>query len=86
MVTDAGFTDFDLSHVASDLGIAHPDALFDAFDRGAVRAAALLSGQQQDRRDAIRADLAARVRADGRGHGQGYLVPAPSVVVCATGL
>lgn len=83
MVADAGFVDVKLTDVATELGVHAPEALFDAFDRGAVRAASLLGGQSAAQRDAIRADLAARVRSDGREHEEGYLVPAPSVVVSA---
>lgn len=83
MVTDAGFADVHLVDVATELAVHTPEALFDAFDRGAVRAASLLGGQSADRREAIRADLAARTRSDGIRHEDGYRVPAPSVIVSA---
>lgn len=84
MLTRAGFDKVTLSDVASELGVLTPEHLFDAFDQGAVRAASLLSGQDAARRDAIRADLATRTRAEGVKTGTGYLVPAPSVVISAT--
>ncbi|MGB7240495.1 MAG: methyltransferase domain-containing protein [Sulfitobacter sp.] len=84
MVHNAGFADMQISEVASELWLRAPEDLFDTFDQGAVRAASLLSGQSAARRDAIRADLAAKVRAKGTAHNGGYLVPAPSVVISAT--
>lgn len=83
MIADAGFLDVKLTDVATELGVNTPEALFDAFDRGAVRAASLLRGQPTAQREAIRADLAARVRTGGRERKRGYLVPAPSVFVSA---
>jgi len=83
MVANAGFVDVQLSNVATELGVQAPESLFDAFDRGAVRAASLLGGQPTAQRDAIRADLAARTRSDGIKHEEGYLVPAPSVIISA---
>ncbi|MEM1045491.1 MAG: methyltransferase domain-containing protein [Pseudomonadota bacterium] len=83
MVREAGFVDVQSVEMATELSIATPEALFDAFDRGAVRAASLLGGQPAAQRDAIRADLAARTRSDGIKREDGYLVPAPSVLVSA---
>ncbi|WP_424928639.1 class I SAM-dependent methyltransferase [Amaricoccus tamworthensis] len=83
MVGEAGFRDIASERVATELDVPQPEALFDAFDRGAVRAASLLSGQSSDLRNAIRADLAARVRREGEVTGDGYRVAAPSVVVSA---
>jgi len=84
MVAEAGFTDVQLAAVPTELGIHAPEALFDVFYGGAVRAASLLRRQPRKHRDAIRQDLAARVRSDGTRQQNGYLVPAPSVIVSAT--
>ncbi|MCV2871337.1 methyltransferase domain-containing protein [Defluviimonas sp. WL0050] len=83
IVTSAGFVDVQVSDVNSQLRVESPEALFDVFDKGAVRAASLLGGQSSPQRDAIREDLAARTRKQGKRNGAGYLVPAPSVVVSA---
>lgn len=80
----AGFVDVEVLEVKSQLEVQRPDALFDAFDRGAVRAASLLGGQPKAVRDAIRADLAARTRTEGRQGTTSYRVAAPSVIVSAT--
>ncbi len=84
MVANAGFVDVQLTNVATELGVQIPESLFDAFDRGTVRAASLLGGQPNAQRQAIRADLAARTRSDGIKLEDGYLVPAPSVIISAT--
>ena len=84
MVTQAGFRDVAFADLDTDLWVRTPEALFDVFAGGAVRAASLLSGQPTDRRDAIRADLAARVLAQGRAEAGGHLVPAPSLRITAT--
>lgn len=83
MLADAGFADVRLTEAATELRVRDPEALFEVFDRGAVRAASLLGGQSKERRDAIRADLAARTRSDGVRTEGGYRVPAPSVIVSA---
>lgn len=84
MLESAGFTDIDLTEVPSALLAPTPEALFDIFCEGAVRAASLLTRQPPARLDAIRRDLAARTRVDGTKVDQGYIVPAPSVVIRAT--
>ena len=43
MVESAGFAEVELIEVASEVRVADAEALFDLFDRGAVRAASLLS-------------------------------------------
>ncbi|MEP6065246.1 MAG: class I SAM-dependent methyltransferase, partial [Paracoccaceae bacterium] len=83
MVENAGFTDVKLIEVSSEVSLPSSDALFDLFDRGAVRTASLLSRQSTSNRDAIRSDLAMRTRSEGTKQEQGYLVPAPSVVISA---
>ncbi|MCY6382452.1 methyltransferase domain-containing protein [Hoeflea prorocentri] len=83
ILTRSGFSGVKGTGIASQLLVSAPEALFDAFDKGAVRAASLLGGQSSERRDAIRADLAQRVRSDGRETQGGFLVPAPSVVISA---
>ena len=84
MVEDAGFHNVRLIDVASELCVSDPKMLFDVFDGGAVRAASLLKRQPKERRDAIRADLAKRVQAEGNKQTRGYIVAAPSVVITAT--
>ena len=79
----AGFTDVKLVDVPSEVSLPNPTALFDLFDGGAVRAASLLSQQPLSRRQAIKEDLAMRVRLEGTKQEQAYIVPAPSVVVSA---
>ncbi len=83
LLTETGFTEISSEVLATQLAVSEPEFLFDAFDRGAVRAAALLSGQPAAKRDAIRTDLAARARAEGVGQDSGILVPAPSAIVSA---
>lgn len=83
MVSDAGFVDVRSVRIATELGVKTPEALFDAFDGGAVRAASLLGGQSTERRSAIRQDLAQRVRSDGVKWSEGYLVPAPAMIISA---
>lgn len=83
IVENAGFVDVQLVDVATELRVQTPEALFDLFDGGAVRTASLLGRQPATRRDAIRVDLAKRTLAEGSKHEQGFLVPAPSVVVSA---
>ena len=83
MVENAGFVDVQIANVATELRVQAPEALFDLFDGGAVRTASLLRRQPTERRDAIRADLAARTQAEGIKHNEGFLVPAPSVIISA---
>lgn len=84
MMTRAGFQDVQLEDVSSQFWVSDPEALFDIFDKGTVRAAALLSAQSREVRDAIRAELAERVRVSGSEMDGGYSVPSPSVVVSGT--
>ncbi len=83
MVTKAGFSDVQFVDIPSEIWVPLPESLFDVFDKGAVRAASLLGGQPDHLRDAIRADLAARVVAEGQAKDGGYVVPAPSVAISA---
>lgn len=83
MLSDSGFIDAKSEVLATELAVSEPERLFDAFDCGAVRAASLLSGQTEARREIIRAKLAERVRSDAVRHGAEYGVPAPSVVISA---
>ena len=83
MVESAGFGDVQLLEVASEVTVPRPEALFELFDGGAVRAASLLNRQPKERRDAIQKDLAMRTRSEATKGRQGYLVPAPSVVISA---
>ena len=83
MVENAGFADVQLVEIASELTVPIPEALFQVFDGGAVRAASLLNRQPKERRDAIQKDMAMRTRSEGTKEAQGYRVPAPSVVISA---
>lgn len=78
-----GFTDVALSIAKSYLVVDAPEHLFDAFDQGAVRAAALLSGQDEKRRVTIRALMAERVREHAIKADNGWYVPVPAVIVSA---
>jgi SAM-dependent methyltransferase len=80
MLAEANFVDVRTSEISSQLLVPVPEALFDTFDRGAVRAASLLGHQTQERRNAIRTALADRVRSEGVKVDRGFLVPAPSVI------
>jgi len=82
-VEKASFVNVELMEVDSNLSVPSPESLFDLFDGGAVRTASLLSRQPTTKRDAIRDDLAVRTKIEGTKGKQGYLVPAPSVVITA---
>jgi len=83
MTEEAGFGGFQFTEVASEFLVPEAEMLFDIFYQGAVRAASLLGGQPEAQRRSIRAALAERVRSQGRKQPQGYLVPAPSVIITA---
>lgn len=83
-MTAAGFTEITLIDVPSEGRLDAPETLFDAFDKGSVRAASLLGGQPSENRAAIRADLADLTRQKGENHGDHWRVPMPSVIVAAT--
>lgn len=82
-MTDTGFKNFEFCEVGSQLKISSPDDLFDVFDQGAVRAASLMRRQPKDRKEKVRGYLADMVRLKGLKVEDGYLVPAPSVVISA---
>ncbi|NNL17370.1 MAG: ubiquinone biosynthesis methyltransferase UbiE, partial [Boseongicola sp.] len=84
MMNRAGFREVEITDVQSKFWVSKPEDLFDVFDQGAVRAAALLRGQSNAVRDEIRADLAHRVVTDGVANEGGYVVLAPSVVISGT--
>ncbi len=84
MMSGAGFSDFTVQDVSSEIWVAEPKHLFDAFYKGAVRAAERFSGQTEAVREAVRAELAERTRQECRRNAEGWLVPAPSVVVTGT--
>lgn len=84
MVRNAGFDDIVMRDLPSELRVTEPENLFDTFYRGAVRAAEVFSGQTNEVRAAVRADLAERTRREGREEDGGWVVPAPSVLVSAT--
>lgn len=82
-VKSAGFVDVERIDVRSQLYVPSPEALFDLFDTSAVRTASLLTRQPTPRRNAIRNDLAKRTEAEGIKVDDGYMVPAPSVIISA---
>lgn len=84
MLTQAGFENMQMQDVPSQLWVAEPEDLFEAFYEGAVRAAERFSNQTQEVRDAVKGDLAERVRREGQQTETGWLVPQPSVVISAT--
>lgn len=81
MMAEAGFDAVDMTDLDSKITVSEAEHLFDFFDAGAVHAAFLLSRQPQDRRDAVRADLAKRVVSQGVKVADGYQVATPSVMV-----
>lgn len=83
IVGSAGFGSVAVRDVPSEIRIAEPEDLFDAFYRGAVRAAERFTHQTQAMRDNVRRALADRTRQEGRQTDMGWLVPAPSVIVTA---
>lgn len=83
VVGSAGFGDVAVRDVPSAIWVAEPEDLFDAFYKGAVRAAERFNGQSEGVRAAVRDDLAARTLAEGKKADGGWYVPAPSVVVSA---
>jgi SAM-dependent methyltransferase len=83
LLTACGFTGITMLELQSRVFVSSPEKLFDAFDKGAVRAASLLGGQPEDRRAAIRAELSRRVQDEGTPENGGHLVPTPSVIVSA---
>lgn len=83
IVGEAGFDSIAVMDVTSELVVATPEDLFDVFYKGAVRAAERFAGQTEAVRDAVRQELAARTRSDGREVEAGWVVPAPSVIVSA---
>ena len=83
MLGAAGFREVQSRALATEFWVPTPEGLFDVFDQGAVRTAALLGGQPEPVRAAIRAEMAARVVAHGVSDKGGFRVPTPSVLVTA---
>ena len=78
-----GFECVETHDIASQLFIRRPEGLFDAFHRGSVRAASLLTHQPPANRCAINAELAALALKYGVARDGGLVVPMPSVAVVA---
>ena len=78
----AGFADPRIRIVASHWEADDPGAPFDLFDRGTARGGALLGPQPQTARRAIRAAVAAQVRA-ALGEGPCWRIPIPAAIVSA---
>ncbi len=75
ILTACGFTDITMLELPSRVFVSSPEKLFDAIDKGAVRAASLLGGQPEDRRSAIRTELSRRVQDEGTPENHGIWCP-----------
>lgn len=82
-LTRAGFVDIARQEVGSHWVLDSPETVFDIFDRGTVRVAALLGSQSKRQREAIRAEIANRVRDHNGDAGGPWRVPIPAVVTSA---
>lgn len=83
LTSSAGFKNVQLTEIATELKVGTPEALFDVFHDGAVRAASLLRRQPSSNSKAIRQDLANRVRITCTNSKNCYKIPAPAVVISA---
>ena len=82
---EAGFSRINFDYVPSVWTVDDPGAPYDHFLEGTVRGAALLGRQPEANAAAIRAAVAARVRAE-LGEEGPWTVPLPSVVISATAI
>lgn len=83
VLENLSFSDVTLNVVNAHLAVEAPEHLFDAFDQGAVRAAVLLSGQDDVRRTKMREMMAERVRTHAVETEGIWYVPVPVAVVSA---
>jgi SAM-dependent methyltransferase len=83
LLSDAGFSNVDLTMVDCFWNLSAPDQLFEIYAKGTVRAAMLLASQPAQNLAAIRAALATTVR-EHFGNGGRWRVPVPAALVRAT--
>jgi SAM-dependent methyltransferase len=83
LLSDAGFKDVGLTIVDCAWYLDSPEALFDIYDKGTVRAAMLLACQPARHRAAIRSALAETVRERFACGGR-WRVPVPAALLRAT--
>jgi SAM-dependent methyltransferase len=82
LLSDAGFSNVDLTIVDCVWTLSAPEQLFEIYAKGTVRAAALLASQPARNFAAIRAALATTVR-EHFGKGERWCVPVPAALVRA---
>ncbi len=83
LLSDAGFSDVDVTTVDCVWDLSAPDDLFEIYAKGTVRAAMLLANQPPQNLAAIRSALASSVRKQ-FSHGKSWRVPVPAALVRAT--
>jgi SAM-dependent methyltransferase len=83
LLSEAGFTNIELTIVDCAWNLGSAEDLFDIYARGTVRAAALLARQPPQNLAAIRAALTEAVQAR-FSYRNGWRVPVPAVLVRAT--
>jgi len=83
LLFDAGFMEVDLTIVDCAWDLDSPEALFDIYDKGTVRAAMLLACQPPKHRAAIQSALAQTVREQ-FAYGERWRVPVPAALLRAT--
>jgi hypothetical protein len=83
LLSKAGFADVQLSIVDCAWDLDKPERLCDIYEKGTVRAAALLNQQPPQRLAAIRTALAKAVQAR-FAHGSRWRIPVPAALLRAT--
>jgi SAM-dependent methyltransferase len=83
LLSDAGFTNIELTIVDCVWDLDAPESLFRIYEQGTVRAAMLLAEQPQQNLDAIRSALAQTVRSR-FSNGKRWRVPVPMALLRAT--
>ncbi len=83
LLLDAGFSNVDLSIVDCAWELDAPERLFEIFEKGTVRAAAILANQPLDSLAVIRHSLTQTVK-DRFAHGDRWRVPVPAALLRAT--
>jgi SAM-dependent methyltransferase len=83
LLSDARFSDVDVTTVDCAWDLNAPDDLFEIFTKGTVRAGMLLADQPPQNLAAIRSALASLVRKQ-FSHGKRWRVPVPAALVRAT--
>ena len=82
LLSDAGFTNIELTIVDCAWDLDAPESLFRIYEQGTVRAAMLLAGQSQQNLNAIRSALAQTVRLR-FANGKRWRVPVPIALLRA---